>query len=103
MKFVLVFTARSGGNVADNVAAGEAAQKLLSKWAPSTAATMHQWLTRVDGNGGFAVLETDNAGEFHKDLATWSPWLDFQVYPVLDILEATPIGTAALAIAKSVV
>jgi len=103
MKFVLTYTVRSGGSAADNVADGQAAEKLLSNWAPSPRATMHQWVQRCDGNGGFAVLETDDAGELYKDLATWTPWLEFQVYPVLDILEATPITSEALAIAKSVV
>ena len=103
MKFVLTYTQRPGGSAADNVAGGEAAQKLLSNWAPSPAATMHQWVQRCDGNGGFAVLETDNAAELYKDLATWSPWLDFQVYPVLDILQASPITSEALSIAKAVI
>jgi hypothetical protein len=103
MKIVLTYTARSGGNVADNVAAGMAAEKLLSNWTPSPQATVHEWVQRCDGNGGFAVLENDNAAELYKDLATWTPWLEFQVYPVLDILEATPITNEALAIAKSVV
>ena len=103
MKFVLTYTLRSGGSVADNVAAGEAAQKLLGSWTPSPQATLHQWVQRCDGNGGFAVLDTDNAAELYKDLATWSPWLDFQAYPVLDILEAVPLTGEALSIARSVV
>ena len=103
MKFVLAYTQRSAGSAADNVAAGQAAEKLLSNWTPSPQATMHEWVQRCDGNGGFAVLETDNAGELYKDLATWNPWLEFQVYPVLDILEATPITSEALSLAKSVV
>ena len=58
MKFVLTDTQRSGGSAADNVAGGEAAQKLLSNLAPSPQATIREWLKRCDGNGGFAVLET---------------------------------------------
>jgi hypothetical protein len=103
MKFVLAYTNRSGGSAAETVVAGEAAQKLLANWTPSPAATIHQWVSRADGNGGFSVIETDNAGELLKDLATWSPWLEFQVYPVVDILEASPITEAALHIAKAVI
>lgn len=102
MKFVLAYTLRSGGSAADNVASGEAAQKLLTGWAPSPAATVHQWVQRCDGTGGFAVIETDNAAELYKDLATWSAWLEFQVHPVLDIIETMPITSEALSIAKSV-
>lgn len=103
MKFVLAYTVRSSGSVADNVAAGEAAQKLLSNWTPDPAATIHQWVQRCDGRGGFAVLDTDNAAALYKDLATWAPWLEFQAYPVLDILEANPLTDEALAAARSVV
>lgn len=103
MKFVLSYTERSGGSAAENVAAGESAQKLLANWSPSPSATIHQWVSRCDGNGGFSVLETDNAGELLRDLTTWSPWLDFQVFPVVDILDATPLTAEALDLAKSVV
>ena len=103
MKFVLTYTQKSGGGAAENVAGGETAQKLLSSWTPSAAATIHQWVQRCDGNGGFSVIETDSAAELYKDLMTWTPWIDFQVYPVLDILEASPITNQALSIAKSVI
>jgi hypothetical protein len=103
MKFVLEYSERSSGNVADNVAAGESAQKLLSNWTPNPAATIHQWVQRCDGGGGFAVMETDDAAALYRDLATWSPWLEFQVHPVLDILDATPLLNEALATARSVV
>jgi hypothetical protein len=103
MKFVLTYTQRTGGSAAENVAAGEAAQKLLANWTPSPSATIHQWVSRCDGNGGFSVIETDNAGDLLKDLTTWSPWLDFQVYPVVDILDATPFVQDAINAAKSVV
>ena len=93
MKFVIVWTNRSGGSAAENVAANEAAQKLLS--TPPT------WVQRCDGNGGFAVVETDNSGELYKDLATWIPCLEIQLHPVLDIQEAAAIGLEALSIAKS--
>jgi hypothetical protein len=103
MKFVLAYTTRPGGSATENVSAGEAAQKLLANWTPSPAATIHQWLQRADGNGGFSVVETDNVGDLFKDLATWSPWLDFQVYPVLDIVDAIPLQEDALNTAKSVI
>ena len=103
MKFVLSYTVRSGGSVAENVKAGEAAQKLLSNWTPSPAATIHQWVQRCDAGGGFAVLDTDDAAALYKDLETWAPWLEFQAYPVVDILDATALTDEALAIARSVV
>jgi hypothetical protein len=89
--------------VANNLAAAESAQKLLSNWTPNPAATIRGWVQRCDRTGGFAVLETDDAGALYKDLATWSPWIEFQVHPVLDMLDATPLTDEAIAIARSVV
>ena len=37
-----------------------------SKWSPSEGTTFHQFLGRVDGRGGYAVVETD-------DPALWWP------------------------------
>jgi hypothetical protein len=102
MKFVLSYTLRAGGSVEERVTAGEAAQKLLANWAPSDKATIHQWVQRCDGTGGFAVLENDDQAELFRDLAVWAPWLDFEVVPVLDIADATPIQQDALEKARSV-
>jgi Protein of unknown function (DUF3303) len=102
MKFVMSYTLRGGGSVEERVAAGEAAQKLLANWAPSETATIHQWVQRCDGNGGFAVVEQDDEADLFRDLAVWSPWLEFEVFPVLDIVGATPIQQDALQKARSV-
>lgn len=103
MKFVVTYTTRPGGSVTENVAAGESAQKLLANWTPSSKATIKEWVQRCDANGGFCVLETEDAGEMLRDFGTWSAWLDFQIFPVLDIIEATPISNDALSAAKAVV
>jgi Protein of unknown function (DUF3303) len=102
MKFVLSYTERVGGSVQERVAGGEAAQKLLANWAPRDSATIHQWVQRCDGTGGFAVVETDNPADLFSDLAVWAPWLAFEVVPVLDIADATPIAQDALQKARSV-
>jgi hypothetical protein len=96
MKFVLTYTTHSGGSEADRHAGAKKAQQLLESWQPSDPGSIQQWVSRVDGNGGFSVIETDSAEDLLKDLATWSTFLDFQVYPVIDIGEATPITQAAL-------
>lgn len=60
--------------------------KLLAKFQPSESATIHQWVTRCGGGGGFSVLETGNAENLLHDLSIWSPYIDFQVYPVVDVM-----------------
>jgi hypothetical protein len=101
MKFVLAYTTRDGSSAEDNLKSGEAAQKLLANWAPSPSGNITEWVQRCDGGGGFAVVQTDNVKDLYRDLAVWSPWLKFEVYPVLDILDATPITDEAIHIASS--
>jgi hypothetical protein len=102
MKFVLAYTTREGSDAEDNLKSAESAQKLLANWTPSPNASISEWVQRCDGVGGFAVLETENAKDLYRDLATWSPWLKFDVYPVLDILDAAPLTEEAIHKAGSV-
>ena len=103
MKFVIAYTPHEGGSAADNLTSAESARKLLANWAPSPSATIHQWVQRCDGNGGFSVIEGDNATDLMKDLASWTPWLKFEVFPVLDVLEATVVTDEAIEVARSVI
>jgi Protein of unknown function (DUF3303) len=48
------------------------------------------------------VVETDSSADLFGDLAVWGPWLEFEVIPVLDIADATPIADDALQKARSV-
>ena len=103
MKFVLAYTPHAGSSAADNLASAESAQKLLANWAPSPSGTIREWVTRVDGYGGFAVIDGDNPKELLKDLATWSPWLRFELFPVVDVLDATEPTQEAIEVARSVI
>lgn len=98
MKFVITWTARAGGSAADRRKSAADALKLLGSWQPSESAEIKEWLNRVDGNGGFAVVETDDAGEMLQDLAVWTSFFEYQIYPVLDVGDAAPRTQEALAV-----
>jgi hypothetical protein len=100
MKFVLTYTFRDGGSAADREADTKRGLQLLSKFEPSVQIT--EWVDRVDGNGGFALFEADDAGPLLKDIAIWAPVFEFNLYPVMDILEATPLQQAAVDFRDSV-
>jgi hypothetical protein len=102
MKFVLAYTTRDGANAEDNLKSAESAQKLLANWTPSPSGNITEWVQRVDGGGGFAVVTTDNSADLMRDLSSWGPWLNFEVFPVLDVLEATAINEEAIHIASAV-
>jgi hypothetical protein len=102
MKFVVSWTMRSGGSATETEAAIPRVLALFSKWTPHSGETIHQFVARADGNGGFAVVETDNLAGLALDNAKFSPYLDFSVYPVLDIQEGAALLAEAAEFRKSI-
>jgi hypothetical protein len=75
---------------------------VFAKWSPSHPEHFHSFLGRLDGNGGFAVVETDDATEIARDTAPFTTWFDFHVYPCLDIADSAAINSEAVAFLDSV-
>ncbi len=73
------------------------ALQVFSKWSPREGANFKEFLSRVDGQGGFAVVETADPSLIMRDTAEFGSFFDFSVYPVLEIAEATAINTEAVA------
>ena len=76
--------------------------QVFSKWSPNEGTTFLQFVARIDGAGGFAVVETDDPALIARDTAIFSAFFDMSVYPVLDIEEAARIGGAAIEFRQSV-
>jgi len=76
--------------------------QVFSNWSPSESTTYLQFLGRIDGSGGFAVVETDDPALIARDVAIFSAFFDMNVYPVLDIEEAARIVVAAVEFRQSV-
>lgn len=70
--------------------------QVFSKWSPSEGTDFQQFLGRVDGRGGFAVVETSDPALVAKDMATFGPFFEFSLYPVLEIAETASIGMEAV-------
>jgi hypothetical protein len=87
MKYVMTWTPRLGGSVEENEAAARRGLELFSKWQQPAGTTFHQFVARVDGAGGFAVVETDSAADLLDGTAKFSPLNKFQLYPVVDIAD----------------
>jgi hypothetical protein len=90
MKYVVSWQPRS--NATEETQARSL--QVFGKWSPAEGTKYLQFLGRVDGPGGFAVVETD-------DPALLSAFFDFTVYPVLDIEDATRLGGEALEFLRS--
>ena len=80
---------------------GRRLMDVYSKWTPA-AGNILQFLSRVDGQGGLSIVETDNVLEIMRDTAKFSTWLKFTVTPVVDIQDAVPVFNEALDFLDSV-
>jgi hypothetical protein len=88
MKYVVAWKPRFGGSAAENEAAAARVLEVFSKWTPSSDVTIHQFVARIDGDGGFAVTEGDDPASVARDIFKFAPFLEYTIYPVLDIGEA---------------
>jgi len=98
VKFVVTWQNRDAGT---SEAGEKRVLEVFSKWTP-TGATFHQFLGRVDGDGGFAVVETDDPLEILRDVAKFQPWLRYEVYPVVDVQDFAVAATEGVEFRDSV-
>jgi hypothetical protein len=87
MKYVVTWENRS--NATEETAARSL--QVFSKWTPQEGSTFKEFLARVDGRCGFAVVETDDPTLVLRDTALFGAFFDFSVYPVLEIADSTAI------------
>ena len=100
MKYVLTWRNRPGGSAEENLASTRRSLEVFAKWSPST--TIHQFVARVDGVGGFAVGETDDPAALARDCAVFTPFLDLEVYPVLDVAQGVEALSSGVEFNRSV-
>ena len=84
MKYAMSWTSRLGGSGKDNEEAVQRALALLTKWQPPAGTTFHQFVGRVDGEGGFAIVETDNVNDLLTETLKFAAFNSFQIHPVVD-------------------
>lgn len=102
MKYLMSWTYRVGGTAKENEESVERALALFSKWSPSQAVTFHQFLQRIDGSGGFAVVECDNAADLADATTKFSTFAEYLIYPVIDVEESIGMLQQACAFRESV-
>src|SRR5215218_6110668 len=87
MKYAMTWTTRPGGSGKDNEETMRRGLELFSKWQPAAGTTFHQFVARVDGEGGFAIVETDNPTELLTETLKFAPFNVFNIHPVVDMNE----------------
>jgi hypothetical protein len=91
MKFVVSITFRLNGGAAENEVAARRILDVYSKWTPPASMTFHQFVARVDGGGGFSLVETDNPADLMEITSKFAPFADYEIYPVVDIADGVRV------------
>lgn len=85
VKFVIAWTERDGGYGAAREDAAPRALAAFANWTPPDAVTVHEFLARLDGTGGFSVVETDDPDVLLDGPTKFGPWVQFHIYPVTEM------------------
>lgn len=106
MKYVVAWKNRFGGSAAENEASFarylEVRSKSTQTPVPEDSFTIQQWALRVDGQGGFIMLESDDLTGFALNAFIMTPYLEWEVYPVIDAGAALPLLNEAVEFRNSV-
>ena len=95
MKFVVSITFRLNGSATENEVAARRILDVYSKWTPPASITFHQFVTRIDGGGGFAIVETDNPADLMETASKFAPFADYEIYPAVDIADGVRVWQEA--------
>ena len=90
MKYIVSTTTRAGASGKENEASIARVLGMLLQWKPPDSMTIHHWFSRLDGGGGFAVVETDDPAALMATSSKFAPYFDFQIVPVIDFAESVP-------------
>ena len=84
MKYVIEWKRKRHGTLDEYEAGQRRVLGLLRRWKRPEGVTIHQWVVRAGGSGGYAVVETDDLAPMHEATRVFSG-LNFLIDPVLDI------------------
>ena len=74
--------------------------QLFTSWKPPYDIKAHY--ARGDGEGGIAIIETDDPADIIEGVAPWVPFLEFDVTPIVPIEQSVPVTQQAFAWRDSV-
>jgi|GEM_PF-457794 len=103
MLFQINYSTREGGSAQQNEASAKRALALFSKWSPPAGLEIKSFHARADGRGGTLVVEANDAAVLLAEgPAKFGAVNEFEIVPVLDITDAIPIYSEAIAWADSI-
>jgi hypothetical protein len=70
---------------------------ILEKFEVPDGVTVHNWVERIDGNGGFGLLEADDAQALAAGFPIFAPYFAFEAVPVIPHADSVAALAAAVA------
>jgi hypothetical protein len=98
VKYVVTWENRDSAATIED---GKRSLAVFSKWTPA-ASNILQMVSRVDGAGGYSIVETDNPLDLMRDITKFQQWFVFTLHPVVDIQDAVPVFNEAIDFVESV-
>jgi hypothetical protein len=101
-KYLMSWKTRANGTAQQNHDDGKSLLDAFAKWQIPADQTWSEFLGRVDGEGGFAVIETANQAGLMDGMTKFATWLEFDLVPVVDIMDAVSTLAAGAEFRESV-
>lgn len=101
-KYVMTWKLREGADAESNEASAKRSLAVFSNWTPSDDVKFVEFLARADGQGGFAVVESDELRPVAGEMGKFAPYFEFHLYPVLEVADGAAVGGEAIAFRDSV-
>jgi hypothetical protein len=86
-KYLLTWKTRAAGTAQQNHDDGKSILEAFGKWQIPADQKWSEFLARIDGEGGAAVIETDNQAGLMDGTSKFTTWLEFDLIPVVDIMD----------------
>ena len=65
--------------------------QVFTDWKPPQGVTIKAIYGRADGSGGITIAESDSAAAVLEANAAFTPWLELETFPALEIAESAAI------------
>jgi uncharacterized protein DUF3303 len=101
-KYVVSWKLRLNGTAQQNHEDGKKLLDTFAKWQTPADQNFLQFLARTDGEGGYAIIETDNPTGLTDAPSKFGPWLQFEITPVIDIMDNVGVVAAGANFRESI-
>ena len=98
MKYMVEYTIRHAGKTNEESRHDTSTlTTAFSKWKPDEGLKIHAFVSKLDANGGYILLEADDPKIVAAFSAKFAAWNDSTIIPVMEVADAVQIGEAARA------